>query len=74
MSRYNKFWVAILGALTTAAAAGLLPDPVAEWVPVVIAFATALGVVAVPNTPPPGEPADPNVSEMGPNYDPEVAP
>lgn len=51
MSEYRKGIVALLTALVTAASLGLLPEPYAAWVPVVVAFAGALGVVAVPNTP-----------------------
>jgi hypothetical protein len=46
----RKFGVGLLGALATAAAAGLVPAPYDRWAPVVIALATALGVYAVPNT------------------------
>ena len=63
MTRYAKFIVAVLGAASTAVAQGLVPDTVGQWLPVVIGFATALGVYAMPNTPPKGEPADPNISE-----------
>lgn len=63
MSRYAKFIIAVLGAASTAVAQGLVPDTVGQWLPVAIAFATALGVYAVPNTPPKGEPADPHISE-----------
>lgn len=66
MTRYAKTVAAVIGALATAATLGLLPEDVAAWLPVVIAFATAIGVYAVPNTPPAGQPADPNVSEVGP--------
>lgn len=64
MTRYAKFITALIGALVVAVAEGLVPDEAARWVPVVVAFATALGVYAVPNTPPAGQLADPNVSEQ----------
>ena len=63
MTRYAKFAIAVLGAASTAVAQGLVPDTVGQWLPVAIAFATALGVYAVPNTPPKGQQADPNISE-----------
>lgn len=52
MSNYRKFLVALLTAIVTAAGLGLLPDPYSQWVPVLTAFAGALGVFAVPNKPP----------------------
>jgi len=68
MSRYAK---AVLGALlaistwgTTAAVDGSF-DAV-EWFGLLGAVATALGVYLAPNVPPPGEPADPMVSEIHP--------
>jgi len=51
MAEYRKFLVALLTAMVTAASLGLLPDPYASWVPVVVAFAGALGVYAVKNEP-----------------------
>lgn len=49
---YNKALVAVLTAVVTAATLGLLPEPYDGWVPVLVAFAGALGVYAVPNKPP----------------------
>lgn len=65
MSRYRKLVIALLGASGVAVTEGLLPEDLAAWMPVVVAFATAAGVYAVPNTPPVGQPADPNMSEQG---------
>jgi len=49
VTHYNKALVALLTAIVTAASLGLLPDPWALWVPVLVAFAGALGVYAAPN-------------------------
>lgn len=51
MANYRKFIVALLTAIVTAASLGLLADPYAQWVPVLVAFAGALGVYAVKNEP-----------------------
>lgn len=45
----RKFIAAIIGALTTALAVGVLPQEYAGWLTIAIAFLTALGVYAVPN-------------------------
>ena len=47
-----KFITALIGAAVAAAAAGLIPDSYAKWITVGVAFATAIGVYAVPNGPP----------------------
>lgn len=51
MAKYRKFVVALLTAIVTAASLGLLPAPYDQWVPVLVAFAGALGVYAVKNEP-----------------------
>jgi hypothetical protein len=70
MSRYSKLAVAlipvILAALKVTAdalgsEAGVDPQ---EWIAVAVAALTAVGVWAVPNKPPAGQAADPNISEM----------
>ena len=53
MAHYRKFLVALLTALVTATTLGLLPAPYDQWVPVLVAFAGALGVYAVRNQPAP---------------------
>lgn len=45
----RKFIAALLGALATAVTVGVIQDPYAAYVAVAIAFATSLGVYAVPN-------------------------
>ncbi|MCA1570072.1 MAG: hypothetical protein LC798_07070 [Chloroflexi bacterium] len=66
MSAYRKTataaLVAVLGwaGVVTTSAAG--PISASEWLSLGVALATALGVFAVPNDPPPGEPADPELS------------
>jgi hypothetical protein len=49
MSHVRKFVVALLTAVGVALTAGLLPEDLAEWVPVLVAFCGAYGVWAVPN-------------------------
>ena len=51
MSEYSKLIVALVGAIGVAVSQGLLPDEVNSWLTVVVAFLTAAGVYAVPNTP-----------------------
>ena len=70
MSRYAKFIVALIplviaGQKVIADALGDGTVSNQEWVSVVVAALTALLVRQVPNTPPAGEPADPNMSEQG---------
>lgn len=55
-NEYRKALVALLTAAVTAASLGLLPDPYADWVPVLVALLGAVGVYAVPNEPPAGTP------------------
>jgi hypothetical protein len=50
MSKYRKGIVAAAGALASAVAAGLVPDPWDKWAMVVLAVCTAMGVYSVPNT------------------------
>lgn len=45
----RKFVAALIGALTTAVAVGVLPNEYNAYVAIAISFATALGVYAVPN-------------------------
>lgn len=67
MSRYQKTIAAIVGAvLATIGPVWDLHVTQEEAMQLVIAWATALGVYTVPNNPPKGEPADPNISETGP--------
>ena len=70
MSRYAKtivalvpFVIAALMVLSDALGDGTVSNQ--EWIAVVIALLGAVGVYAVPNTPPAGQPADPRVSEVG---------
>jgi hypothetical protein len=49
MTHVRKFVVALLTAVGVALTAGLLPEHLAEWVPVLVAFCGAYGVWAVPN-------------------------
>lgn len=65
ISRYLKAVVAIVGAVATWATAYFPGDAeVAKWVGLALALVTAISVYAVPNTPPAGESADPNMSEQ----------
>lgn len=66
MTRYAKAITAIVGAVSTWAAT-YYPDDldVQKWLGLATALATVIGVFAIPNSPPPGEPADPNISERG---------
>lgn len=65
ISRYLKAVVAIVGSVATWATSYYPNDPnVAKWVGLALALVTAFSVYAVPNTPPAGEPADPNMSEQ----------
>ena len=67
MQRYSKTIIALLGALATwgitASEDGVYTDQ--EWWYCLLALATAAGVYLVPNNPPEGEPADPDISERG---------
>jgi hypothetical protein len=71
MSRYVKTIAAILGTVSTwgiTAAADSGIDAV-EWYGLLGALAGTLAVFSFPNTPPAGEPADPNMSEQDPPRD-----
>ena len=48
-----KFWVGLLGAILIAASSALDSPP--QWLGVVIAVLTAIGVYLVPNAEPAGE-------------------
>lgn len=52
LARFNKLWAALVGAVAQAVTLGLVPDPTAQWLAVVVSFVTAAGVFAVENTPP----------------------
>jgi hypothetical protein len=66
-TRYRKAVVALAGAVATWGGTALADDQIsnAEWSLLAAAVVAALAVFAVPNTPPPGEPADPAISEQG---------
>jgi hypothetical protein len=51
ISKYNKFYVAIVGATLTWITVALADDKVTtqEWVGLAVAVATALGVYQIPN-------------------------
>lgn len=68
MTRYIKSFVAVLVAGLTVLASAITDDKVtnAEWVNIALAVVGALGVYALPNRPPAGEPSDPTVSEQDP--------
>lgn len=74
VSRYVKAIAALLGALgtwgltATATAADGAGAEISngEWFGLCMVLGTALGVFALPNTPPPNKPADPNMSETDP--------
>lgn len=67
MRRYAKTAVAVIGAMAAVLLVALDDDTMtmAEWVQVAAAAVTALGVYAIPNRPPEGEPARPDISEQG---------
>lgn len=53
MKQFQKFVVALVGAITTAVSLGLLPEEWNQYVAVAVAFLTAAGVWVVKNAPPP---------------------
>ncbi len=55
IKHYAKFIAALLGAIA-ASFAGLIPETWGPWLQALIAFATAISVFAIPNTPLPKEP------------------
>lgn len=65
MSRYAKALAALFGAVgtwgVTAAQDGIQQT---EWFGLLIALGTVAAVYGTPNTPPPGQPADPAMSEQ----------
>jgi len=66
LSRYRKTVVGLLLATATWAVATFPNDQrVQTYGGLVLALLTAAGIYRVPNTPPPGEPADPAMSEQG---------
>lgn len=52
MSRYSKLIAALVGVVSQLVALGVVDESVNEWVAVVIALLTALGVYVVPNKAP----------------------
>jgi len=64
-TRYTKFWTAFAGFLGIVASSGLVDLDYLGLVNGAIAFLTAMGVVALPNTPPAGRASDPRMSEQG---------
>lgn len=50
MTSYRKLIAALVGAAGEATALGLLNGTASKWSAVVVAFLTAAGVYAVPNT------------------------
>jgi hypothetical protein len=78
VTRYAKtivasvpFLIAALKVLSDALGDGTVSGQ--EWIAVTIAALGAVGVWAIPNKPPAGQPADPGVSEQDPEvYPPDV--
>lgn len=63
MSRYRKaYWSAVAAACTTV---GMVADGVStnDLVGLITLWGGVVGVLLWPNDPPPGEPADPDMSE-----------
>ena len=71
MSRYAKTIAALLGAVgtwgATAAQEGGIDGP--EWFGLLIALGTVAAVYGIPNVPPAGQVADPQMSEQ---HDPTI--
>jgi len=67
VSRYLKSIIATAVAALTALQAAISDERVTnnEWIIVALAALGAAGVYLVPNSPPDGEPADPDMSEQG---------
>jgi hypothetical protein len=67
MSRYAKTVVAVAIAALTVLASAITDDVVtkAEQINILLAALGALGVYAIPNKPPVGEPHRPDLSEQG---------
>ena len=66
MSRYAKFISAALAALGVIVSAGVLDGDAQEWAASIVSALGAALVYFVPNTPPAGEAARPDVSETDP--------
>lgn len=69
MTRYSKAIFAVIAALATwgvAAAADGVYDQIELWALLGV-VGTAAGVYLIPNTPPVGEPRDPEISETAPS-------
>ena len=74
MNKLTRYWKGILAAVTAIAVTVVQAIQASSsdgaWtkedtIVVVLAFLGALSVYAVPNVPPAGQPADPNMSEQG---------
>jgi len=67
VSRYLKSIIATAVAALTALQAAISDERVTnnEWIIIALAALGAAGVYLVPNSPPDGEPADPDMSERG---------
>jgi hypothetical protein len=79
ISRYAKtlvasvpFLIAALKVLSDALGDGTVSNQ--EWIGTAIALLGAAAVFTVPNKPPAGQPADPNVSEQDPEVHPPTVP
>ena len=68
MTRYAKTVVAVIGAVSAWGVTALVDNGVnaVEWFGLLGSLGTALAVYVTPNTPPPGEPSDPTISEQDP--------
>jgi hypothetical protein len=64
-ARARKYLVALMGVAAQLVAAGLIPDPWAGRVQLVLALATAVGVYAAPNAPPPLQAVDEQAPAVG---------
>jgi hypothetical protein len=71
MSRYLKFVSALLGGVATWGYTATTDHGIdaGEWFGLLGVLATALAVFQFPNTPPAGQPSDPNISETDPQGD-----
>jgi hypothetical protein len=74
MNQITRYWKGVLAAVTAVAVTVVQAIQAQSndgtWtkedtIVVVLAFLGAIAVYATPNTPPKGEPADPNMSEQG---------
>ena len=67
LSRYWKTIIAVLGGISSWGITASADNDITqvELYGLLGALATALAVYGIPNSPPSGEPADPNMSERG---------